>query len=408
VFTLDEIEPMIPLHPLCFIDYQVPVYTSKGWKKIGDIKVNDLVLTHKGRYRRVTSLINYHGSSEVVTIKLKNNKQLTMTINHPILLENGIWKNAGECKIGDKVKILGNHCKRCKKPIPYHKKYCSHSCLSKDVTDRQWSDSKHRENISKKTSAQLKREYANGIRDGKLITKKAHLKMKELVDKGIHPFQRADVIIKNKLFTNLPKHRIASSKRMKKNNPMSDPLIVAKAQESVMKFYRDNPERRLNARMAKHRKSWKMTSIEKKMSILLDKIGVQYMFQYPILKYDVDFAIPGLMIAIECDGEYWHTDKKKDMIRDKNIEKEGWTILHYTDIKINKCLNEIEYELKRVLCNHIHRYTFAPLEIISVKKWKLRKNRKHYNFSVEEDESYLAKGIVVHNCRCIALPVIED
>ena len=30
-----------------------------------------------------------------------------------------------------------------------------------------------------------------------------------------------------------------------------------------------------------------------------------------------------------------------------------------------------------------------------------------YNLSVEEDESYVAKGIVVHNCRCIFLPWSE-
>ena len=43
----------------------------------------------------------------------------------------------------------------------------------------------------------------------------------------------------------------------------------------------------------------------------------------------------------------------------------------------------------------------------SVKKWKVRKPVTLYNLSVEEDESYIAKGVVVHNCRCIALPYKE-
>ena len=49
--------------------------------------------------------------------------------------------------------------------------------------------------------------------------------------------------------------------------------------------------------------------------------------------------------------------------------------------------------------------TFFPTKIKSIKRWVLKKPRTLYNFSVEEDESYIAKGVVVHNCRCIAIPV---
>ena len=43
-------------------------------------------------------------------------------------------------------------------------------------------------------------------------------------------------------------------------------------------------------------------------------------------------------------------------------------------------------------------------EIESIKKWKVTHPRTLFNLSVEQDESYMAKGIVVHNCRCLALP----
>jgi hypothetical protein len=47
------------------------------------------------------------------------------------------------------------------------------------------------------------------------------------------------------------------------------------------------------------------------------------------------------------------------------------------------------------------------LVINNVKKWKVRKPKTLFNFSVEEDESYIAKGFVVHNCRCCWSPAVK-
>jgi G:T-mismatch repair DNA endonuclease (very short patch repair protein) len=139
--------------------------------------------------------------------------------------------------------------------------------------------------------------------------------------------------------------------------------------------------------------------------LLLDKLGINYVFQYPILRYDVDFAIPELKIAIECDGEYWHQDKKRDKERQSKIEKEGWFVLRYSETKINQCLNEIEDELARVVGNHTGEYNTLGMHVKKIERWKLKKARTLYNFSVDEDESYIAKGVVVHNCRCTTIPV---
>jgi len=151
--------------------------------------------------------------------------------------------------------------------------------------------------------------------------------------------------------------------------------------------------------------SGKMTWIEERMANLLDRIGIAYISQYPILNYRVDFAIPTLKIVIECDGEQWHKDKRHDRIRQRKIEKEGWFVLRYTGSKINKCIDEIEGELKRVVKNHTGEYNLLGLKVRSVKKWIIKKPRTLYNLSVEDDESYIAKGVVVHNCRCMALPI---
>ena len=38
----------------------------------------------------------------------------------------------------------------------------------------------------------------------------------------------------------------------------------------------------------------------------------------------------------------------------------------------------------------------------------MRGVRKLYNFSVDEYENYIAKGICVHNCRCSLAPAMKS
>jgi len=413
IFTLDEIEPMIPLHPMCFIDPQIPIYTSTGWKPIGKIEIGDLVLTHKRRFRKVYALPRHKGKEKVITFKFKGDLVLSMTENHPVLLtsKNGKfsrWVEAGKIKEGDSLRLLGNECKRCKKPIPFFRKYCSRTCLSKDITDIQWNDPKHREIVSTKNSKSMFSQYSSGKRDRYTITKKANERMRQLGKEGAYTkWMTPEFFEKVRKVTNTPDMKRQSSLRMKKKNPMYDPITVKKAQEAIQKHLLENPEKRINARMAKYRKSGNKTWIEERMGLLLDKLGVDYVFQYPILRYNVDYAIPELMLVIECDGEQWHQDKEKEQIRQERIEHEGWTVLHYTGREINQCLPEIEKELSRVLCNHLGEFELVIWPVESVKKWEMTRMRTLYNLSVEEDESYIAKGVIVHNCRCIALPYIE-
>lgn len=80
----------------------------------------------------------------------------------------------------------------------------------------------------------------------------------------------------------------------------------------------------------------------------LKKEDIDYVFQYPIRgSYIIDFAIPHLKIAIECDGEIWHPIKN-NYDRKKNwfLRNRGWEILRFRgeEIKnnISKCINKIK------------------------------------------------------------------
>lgn len=48
--------------------------------------------------------------------------------------------------------------------------------------------------------------------------------------------------------------------------------------------------------------------------------------QYPVGKYFVDFGNPKAMVAIECDGARWHTDTERDLVRQREIERMGWSV----------------------------------------------------------------------------------
>lgn len=50
---------------------------------------------------------------------------------------------------------------------------------------------------------------------------------------------------------------------------------------------------------------------------------------------------------------------------------------------------------------------FMIIPILKIEQLKNFKGERKYNFSVEEDESYVAEGIINHNCRCSLLSVIE-
>lgn len=75
------------------------------------------------------------------------------------------------------------------------------------------------------------------------------------------------------------------------------------------------------------------------------------------------------------------------------------------DIKKGDKVKVLATDLTRL--NHAGAYEFTEDEIVSVSIKRLRKARTRYNFAVEDDESYVAKGIVCHNCYCEEIPVAD-
>ena len=104
IFKLDEIEPMIPLHPncRCLLDGQVKIYTSKGWKKIKDIRLGEMVLTHKKGFMKVIDIIRTPKQvPDAVRFGFGGTQQMNLSVtdNHKILIDDG-WVEAKNLKIG--------------------------------------------------------------------------------------------------------------------------------------------------------------------------------------------------------------------------------------------------------------------------------------------------------------------
>lgn len=81
--------------------------------------------------------------------------------------------------------------------------------------------------------------------------------------------------------------------------------------------------------------------------------------QYPALNYHLDFGNPGFKIGLEIDGKNFHTNKERDLKRDTELKKHGWTIYRVsgaemmrTDIKDWQYISDygVECEDEKVEC----------------------------------------------------------
>jgi len=368
-------------HPYCFAYSLTPVYTSNGWKKIKDMKVGDLVLTHRGRFRKVNNLIFRSISKlevgSVFTITVKVNDKYTLKIRkvtgeHPFLC-NGIWKSVNRLKVGDKLSILNDECSYslCNNRIPIYyrveeteltaNKCCSYSCAGKYSTNIEWSREEYRKRMTVLGIAANKRRYEKMSReDRRKLTESCRRGAMKLFENGTHPLTSNEV------------------------------------------------RRRANSSNGK-----RCSFIELKLRYFLDKLGIKYKIDFCVERnesksngqnklYFPDIYIEDLNIVIEADGENWHEDTEYDLKRDRDIkELIGADTFRFKESDIRNNGDMVYKELERIIKNHKGIYSFSEVEIVDIEEYRYRSDDEImlYNLSVEEDESYIVNGIVTHNCR---------
>lgn len=337
VWTLDRAMKEPLQHPNCFTNPRVKIFTLEGYRHIRDIKVGDLVLTHKGKFEKVTELIRSKKEKNipVYSISCKNGgRRIEITGSHPILTNKG-WKTAEDIKIGDMIKVKAHKC-ACGNLIPEWKKYCSRSCSAKQIYVR---------------NPELKNS----------IVINAHKRLAEKIKEGTHPLQQIENHIK--------------------------------ANQALAKYkYQTWIERKIGWLLKENKIEAKHSFVINRNSAVRFGKTVRHRF------YKIDWAIVDLKIAIECDGEYWH--KNDNGLRDSELKELGWTVLHLTQDEIKNNLFLCQTKIVNLTNNHSHSFEFMYLPVIRKEKNQFESDRKIklYNLSVENDESYIAKSYVVHNC----------
>jgi very-short-patch-repair endonuclease len=81
----------------------------------------------------------------------------------------------------------------------------------------------------------------------------------------------------------------------------------------------------------------RVSSVETTLLNALINAGLTPVAQYPIAPYTIDYAFPAYRLAVECDGDYWHStpwQKKKDNQRDGYLKKQGWRTLRIKEKQI--------------------------------------------------------------------------
>jgi len=363
--------PVKSTHPYCVVEPQTQIYTKDGWKRIIDIKKDDYVLSHMGKFRKVLRTNREGKVSSYLRISLKsrrkNDPAILVTKNHRFLVENK-WIEAQKLRKGDKIRMLAKECK-CGNLYPNFSwadelEYCSRSCSNKYSAMEQHKKmtKKERERLNMNQSKKMRKWYEENPFMKKIVTKNALKIVKEKFRKEGHPFQRPEV-------------------RLKANKTMSK-----------------NPKYK--------------TFLEKKMEWLLQQKQLNYQYNFPILKgrdklgkanyFFADFKLQDYDIIIECDGSYWHQNKKEEKKRDRIIQKQGYMILHFSEKQIKNNLKECSETIDRVLKNHKNEFKFMENEITKIEE--IKKKHKIYGVAVEHDESLITNGVVSHNCFCYITP----
>ncbi len=71
--------------------------------------------------------------------------------------------------------------------------------------------------------------------------------------------------------------------------------------------------------------------------------GLEPQGQYSVVPFWIDIAFPSVKLAIECDGDYWHGNKRqqaKDRQKDGYLRRRGWHVLRITETQIKTDIDE--------------------------------------------------------------------
>jgi len=372
-------------HPHCFLGNSgINVFTEKdGYKNIKDVKIGERVLTHTGKFKRVLNTLEWYSKKyygeyyriSFTTVGRDGKKKQTVKVTpeHKFKTDKG-WVEAKNLTKHHKLTEVMVDCASCGLPVqPKPKRidkrqtknlpgyFCSHECSSR----YQWKCEDHKENISKKSSKQMKEMWKKPTEELIRRLRKAQNKTREMISEGEFWAQKPEN--KERLVYNAAK---VNSKFIK-GNPSREEAQVFRLVKSIY------PNAQSNEIVSKFC-----------VDILLEDKKV-------IIEYDGG----GHYLPVYCGKFTMESFLKRQEGRDRYLNKFGYHVLRYNSIPTREQLVD---DIIRVSSNSSGSYSFRNIEIEEIRYFKNGKNGfKLYDLKVEDDESFVVNGIVSHNCRCI-------
>ena len=379
-----------PLHPHSLTEGSTPVLTDNGWKKISDINVGDYVLTHMGRFKKVISTIkNFKPPADypkqIVKIYFKHNDliqgqvkgdldKITLTQEHRLLTQRG-WIEAKDLLITDKLFKLLKPCNcGCGRYVELHK--YSKRCFE--------------ESCYLNLSSNIGKLHPN--QDTKDIISKI---VQKNWDDGVYNSTR-EMLKSENYKENLSE--IVSNNW--KNGNYDEVRIQKQTKENRGKFKDLLNKDGLALKMAKKAANTFTSKPQLKLYKNVKKLFPQASLEYEILGKSLDIALIDLKIDIEYDGwchKYFDECGESDRKRDELLKSNGWHVLRYTK---QPSIDKLREDIQLVSNNSQHQYIFKEILIEKIEHKKLESHHKLFDIGVEDDESFVARGVVIHNCRC--------
>lgn len=179
------------------------IITDKGKKRISKIKMGDKVLTHTGKFKKVTKTHKRMHEGELINIvggRKSLDVTLTGTAEHPVLTTKG-WVTLGNLSTDDFIFVPISTCKQCDCKIPFYRQKCNY-CNPSTLNEVREKMSKSREIVERKRSAeykkQLKKDCLEKFYNHNSDPKKHHKEIvefaKKLKNDGYKVLPLADVI----------------------------------------------------------------------------------------------------------------------------------------------------------------------------------------------------------------------
>lgn len=130
--------------------------------------------------------------------------------------------------------------------------------------------------------------------------------------------------------------------------------LTKKAHEAVRGMTRDRDEK--IRRAITHQEYQRLSKNEITVAEIFKQFSIEVTCQLAVDIYNIDIAIPSLMLAIEINGGNWHTAKRKaaaDQKKRQYLESHGWHVIYLWGTK-EQISNAAHKIAKTIQSGHNH------------------------------------------------------